>query len=212
MKRLLTSLSAFVATMLVGGVALAGGPGSGGSKVSGAVHAPISGGTKGSGPVHTPVLTSVGPKVSVGPTVGKIGGSQPNYHLTSGKSFSHGYFYPGKSHNHWTYQCYWNKYGCNCYWCPYTSCYYYWCEPSCCYYPISYVTVAPPVAVQCRCRCKPKSKRKLRCRRSVRRPASRRCRSECRPATVRESSYSQTGGVLRFSTRPYSRLSPRWES
>jgi hypothetical protein len=65
-----------------------------------------------------------------------------------GKSFSHGFYFPGKSWNHWTYNCWWPKYGCQCYWCPYTSCYYYWCQSASCYYPISYVQSAPPTQVQ----------------------------------------------------------------
>jgi hypothetical protein len=60
------------------------------------------------------------------------------------KSFGGGFCYPGKGHSHWTYSCYSKKFGCSCYWCPYTSCYYYWCEPACCYYPITYIAVAPP--------------------------------------------------------------------
>jgi hypothetical protein len=70
--------------------------------------------------------------------------SHSNYHQTYGKSFSHGYYYPGQYHSHWTYQCYWPKYGCNCYWCPSSSCYYYWCPTASCYYPISYIASAPP--------------------------------------------------------------------
>lgn len=71
-----------------------------------------------------------------------------NYHLTYGKSFAGGVYFPGKYHNCWSYQCYWPKYGCNCYWCPSNSCYYYWYEPARCYYPISYITVATPAYVQ----------------------------------------------------------------
>jgi hypothetical protein len=70
--------------------------------------------------------------------------SHPNYSQSYGKSFSHGYYYPGKNHFQWTYQCYSPKYGCNCYWCPSACCYYYWCQPSNCYYPVSYIASAPP--------------------------------------------------------------------
>ncbi len=55
-----------------------------------------------------------------------------------GKSFSHGFYFPGRSWNHWSYHCYWPKYGCQCYWCPTTSCWYYWCPPDDCYYPVDY--------------------------------------------------------------------------
>jgi hypothetical protein len=74
--------------------------------------------------------------------------SKGNYHVNFGKSFSHGFFYQGKNHNHWSFSCYWPKYGCNTYWCPSACCYYYWCEPASCYYPISYVSYAPPTQVQ----------------------------------------------------------------
>ena len=75
-------------------------------------------------------------------------GMPSSNHGSFGKSFSHGTYFPGKNRHHWTYHCYWPKYGCECYWCPHTSCYYYWCEPSCCYYPVSYVQYAPPTQVQ----------------------------------------------------------------
>jgi hypothetical protein len=73
--------------------------------------------------------------------------SKLSYHQQFGKSFSHGFCYVGKNHCHWTYSCWWPKYGCNAYWCPSTCCYYYWCEPTGCYYPISYISYAPPVTV-----------------------------------------------------------------
>jgi hypothetical protein len=74
-------------------------------------------------------------------------GVHPNknfYAMNHGKPFSHGFFYPGKEHHHWTYYCWWDKYHCNCYWCPYTCCWYYWCPSAVCYYPVSYVNIAPP--------------------------------------------------------------------
>jgi hypothetical protein len=70
-----------------------------------------------------------------------------NYSVTYGKTFSGGIYYPGKYHNQWTYQCYWPKYGCTCYWCPSTCCYYYWYEAAGCYYPVSYITVKTPIYV-----------------------------------------------------------------
>lgn len=69
------------------------------------------------------------------------------YHLQFGKSFSHGFYYPGKSHSHWSYWGYSKTYGVNCYWCPYTKSYYYWHESSSRYYPVSYIGSAPPVRV-----------------------------------------------------------------
>lgn len=68
-----------------------------------------------------------------------------SYFNTYAKSFSHGYYYPGKFHSHWTYRCWSSKYGCECFYCPYTCCWYYWCEPGSCYYPVSYIREAPPV-------------------------------------------------------------------
>jgi hypothetical protein len=79
---------------------------------------------------------------------GYKGSSFSNYHLSHGKSFSHGFYYPGRYHNHWSFRCWWPKYGCYTYWCPSTSCYYYWCESANCYYPLSYASYAAPTQVQ----------------------------------------------------------------
>jgi len=143
MKRLLANAAVLAASLAFAGATQAGGPGKGQSGNSG----------HGNGPSHSSSDSGKGSsKNSNHSNSGKSWlshgnfGSKP-YLQTFGKSFSHGTFYPGKSHNHWTYQCYSSKYGCNCYWCPYTTCYYYWCEPKCCYYPISYVASAPPVQV-----------------------------------------------------------------
>lgn len=68
-----------------------------------------------------------------------------NYHLDHGKKFSHGYYYSGKNHYHWSHCCYWPQYRCDCYYCPSACCWYYWCEPRCCYLPVSYIESAPPV-------------------------------------------------------------------
>ena len=84
------------------------------------------------------------------PTINRrIGGNVHinNYHARFGKRFVGGWYYPGKQHNHWTYNRYWAKYGCVCYWCPYTHSYYYWYAPAGCYYPVSYITHATPVFV-----------------------------------------------------------------
>jgi hypothetical protein len=66
-------------------------------------------------------------------------GTYHNYHLTHGKQFSKGIYYPGKYHKHWSYCCFNNNYGCYLYCCPCTNCWYYWCVPDCCYYPVCYV-------------------------------------------------------------------------
>jgi hypothetical protein len=61
-----------------------------------------------------------------------------NYHLRYGTRFSHGYYYRGRNHSHWSHR-YWNRrYGCWTYWDPCCSCYYYWCVPANCFYPVSY--------------------------------------------------------------------------
>jgi hypothetical protein len=60
-----------------------------------------------------------------------------NYHVTYGKSFNHGYFYPGKYHN-WSYHFWDRRYGCNLYYDSALCCYYYYCVPDQCYYPVSY--------------------------------------------------------------------------
>src|SRR4051812_1189709 len=112
-------LSAVVASLTVG-VAVAGPGGKGNS-----------GGGNHSSP--SPSMGSKSPSFNWHSTSNSFK-STSNYHLNFGKSFSHGFFYEGKNHNHWTYSCYWSKFGCQCYWCPSTLCYYYWCEPKCCYY------------------------------------------------------------------------------
>ena len=72
-----------------------------------------------------------------------------DYHRTHGRSFSHGYFYEGRNHYHWTDYRWSPRFGCYTYWCPSTNCYYYWSEPTQCYYPVSYAeTVAPTRSTQ----------------------------------------------------------------
>ena len=130
---------------------LAAGPKGGGNGGNGG----NGGGPKGNGP-------SGGFKPSAGPSVGIKpshisspskgnwkGGFNPGHAYVQkyAKPFSGGFCYQGKSHCHWTYSCFSPKYGCQCYWCPYTTCYYYWSEPACCYYPVTYVPVCPPAPV-----------------------------------------------------------------
>ena len=74
-------------------------------------------------------------------------GSYSNYHTRFGTKFSHGYYYSGRDHHHWTYRYFWSQYGCDCYWCPSTSCWYYWCEPRNAYLPVSVINEAPPTPV-----------------------------------------------------------------
>jgi hypothetical protein len=70
-----------------------------------------------------------------------------NFLQSKGKKFSQGYFYCDKHCNHWTHQCFWPRYGCECYYCPHAVCWYYWCEPRCCYLPVSCIEYAEPVTV-----------------------------------------------------------------
>jgi hypothetical protein len=67
-----------------------------------------------------------------------------DYHRTYGRSFSHGYFYEGRNHYHWTDYRWSSRYGCYTYYCPSTYCYYYWSEPSQRYYPMSYAETVTP--------------------------------------------------------------------
>ena len=64
--------------------------------------------------------------------------SSSNYHSMNAKKFEHGYYYPGKNYNHWSYHCWDKRYGCNVYYDPGLCCYYYYCVPDSCYYPVSY--------------------------------------------------------------------------
>jgi hypothetical protein len=72
------------------------------------------------------------------------GKGSTGYHLRHGHKFSHGYYYRGRDHGHWTHRRYWPKYHTTCYWDPGTRGWYYWSPAQACYYPISYITVAPP--------------------------------------------------------------------
>jgi hypothetical protein len=64
--------------------------------------------------------------------------SHHNYHVTHGRQFRHGVYYPGRYHPHWAYTRFDVRYGCTLYYDPELGCYYYWCEPDSCYYPVSY--------------------------------------------------------------------------
>jgi hypothetical protein len=64
-------------------------------------------------------------------------GSHRSYHVTHGRQFRHGFYYPGRYHPHWAYTRLDVRYGCTLYYDPELGC-YYWCEPDSCYYPVSY--------------------------------------------------------------------------
>jgi hypothetical protein len=129
MKRLLTSAGAVLLGLAVVGVTEASGPGG------------RSGGQSGG---HNSSASHFNGNGSHFNGSGSSKNSFSNYHQTFGTKFSHGYFYKGNHHRHWT-SWYWSpSYGCYFYWCPYASCYYYWSAPQQCYYPVSYIAVAPP--------------------------------------------------------------------
>jgi hypothetical protein len=71
-----------------------------------------------------------------GPTTGNRG--------HDAKKFSRGHYFYGRNHSHWTYRYYLSQYGCDCYWCPDTSCWYYWCEPRFSYLPVNCIDYAAP--------------------------------------------------------------------
>jgi len=66
------------------------------------------------------------------------GHSNHNYHVNHGTRFSHGYFYNGRNHSHWSQQRFDRRYGCTCYFDSGCNAWYYWCQPAGCYYPVSY--------------------------------------------------------------------------
>ena len=144
MRRLLCGMTAAFVTLSAGSAALAGPPAKGGNGGGGSPGGRVVSGSPG----NYKLPGNFKPSGNWQPSVSKV--STPShapvkdYHLTYGKPFGTGYCYPGKYHDHWTYSCYWPKYGCYCYWCPYTCCYYYWYEPAGCYYPCSYVRNATP--------------------------------------------------------------------
>lgn len=84
--------------------------------------------------------TKPAPTPPTKPTDGK------DYPTKWGKRFGDGWCYPGRDHRQWTCRYQWEKYGCTCYYCPYTTCWYYWCEVDACYYPVAHITKQPPVA------------------------------------------------------------------
>jgi hypothetical protein len=95
----------------------------------------------GSGPMHSAGTRSSAPE--------KFRNARPHmhdYHTRYGQSFSHGFFYKGREHYHWSHYCWWSRFNCYCYWCPSSYCYYYWSEPAGCYYPVSYAETVAPTA------------------------------------------------------------------
>jgi|SRR6516165_383210 hypothetical protein len=132
MNRLLMNPLVVGLVMFGANEALAGGKSAGGGSRSG------KGGWSGS-------YTSSRTVSSTAPTFKESrSGKFSDYFSHYGTKFSHGYYYKGSHHRHWT-SWYWNpSWGCWFYWCPSTCCYYYWYAPTGCFYPASYAEYAPP--------------------------------------------------------------------
>ena len=61
-----------------------------------------------------------------------------HYYVNHGHQFSHGWYYTGRHHCHWSYHYWYVSFGCWIYYDPDLYCWYYFCVPLDCYYPISY--------------------------------------------------------------------------
>lgn len=167
MKHLLAAMLAPLAVAAMTSMLMAHGPrGSGGSGHSG--FRPVSGYSSSStrkidsnGSSHYRT-TSSGPgtaivkKTNGTGTVGKYVKGPGNkgsvslnqYASTYGVKFKGGFYYKGKSHQHWAYRCYSKPYRCWCWYCPSTCGWYYWCGTRDSYLPVSYIQVAPPAKAE----------------------------------------------------------------
>jgi hypothetical protein len=76
---------------------------------------------------------------------GHHGSHHAAYHTVHGTKFSHGYYYRGHHHRHWTYTTWNAKYRTRFYWDPSAEAWYYWSSKQEIYYPVSYIETAPPV-------------------------------------------------------------------
>ena len=121
MKRFLLSVAAVTLSLALVAAAEAGPKGGRGSKA---------------GNGHTGDHSLSGSHDSHGPR---------DYRMTHGtKLAGGGYAYKGKGQRHWSHRCWYGKYGCECYYCPYARCWYYWYQPACCYYPVNYLPACTP--------------------------------------------------------------------
>jgi hypothetical protein len=137
MSRFLLSAVAGALTLALSGTAQAGhGHSSSHSYSGGSSYSKYNGGT-----FHTSNYS----KFNAGTT--RSFSTTNSYHLKYGTKFSYGYYFSGRNNHFWSSYSFSRRYGCYCYWYPALSCWYYWYAPGNCYYPISYITVAPPVAV-----------------------------------------------------------------
>jgi len=66
------------------------------------------------------------------------------YHSKHGVRFSHGFYYSGRHHNHWTWSYYSRSYKARFFYSPGARSWYYWHGPSRRYYPTSYISMAAP--------------------------------------------------------------------
>jgi hypothetical protein len=69
---------------------------------------------------------------------------RPGYHQVHGTRFSHGYYYRGIHHRHWSRTVWSARHRCYFFYDPWCRAYFYWCRPAGCYFPVSYFKTAPP--------------------------------------------------------------------
>jgi hypothetical protein len=86
----------------------------------------------------TPIRTTLPSATIVHGVINVNHGNFTDYHLRVGIHFEHGIYYKGRDHFHWTLSRFDARYGCECYWDPYSLAWYYWCEPDQCFYPVTY--------------------------------------------------------------------------
>src|SRR5690348_8198073 len=100
MKRLFMSITAVAVGLAAAGGLRADGKGSGHGS-----------GGKGSGPSYSPGSSGSFRNQGSYNSSTWYRSHVSNYHLTAGKKFQYGYYYAGRSHNHWSYSCWDKRYG-----------------------------------------------------------------------------------------------------
>jgi hypothetical protein len=126
MKRFLRSVATVALGLAVAGGAQAAGKGSS--------HSSSSRSSSHYGPSTSVSYNSQGTRGSTYWSPGRSG----NYYSTYARRSEHGYYYPGRNHYHWSYNCWDRRYGCRLYFDPGLCCYFYFCVPDDCYYPVTY--------------------------------------------------------------------------
>jgi len=69
-----------------------------------------------------------------------------SYCKEHGVKFSHGFFYVGKAHKHFTEKWHDYRFGIELFWDPHARSPYYWCEGHGVYYPLRYIDTVPHTA------------------------------------------------------------------